>query len=74
MPERVDEAFGEGLSPALEAALETLSAGEREVIALRIVLELDGDTVARVLGISPTAVSTRLCRALKRLEERVNRA
>ena len=41
------------------------------MIALRIVLDLDGDTVARVLGISPTAVSTRLSRALKRLEERV---
>ena len=62
----------EGLSPDLEAALATLSAGEREVIALRIVLELDGDAAARVLGISPTAVSTRLSRALKRLEERVN--
>ena len=70
-PERVDEAFGEGLSPALDAALQALSAAEREVIALRIVLDLDGDTVARVLGISPTAVSTRLSRALKRLEERV---
>ena len=71
-PERVDEAFVEGLSPELEEALETLSAGEREVLALRIVLELDGDATARVLGISPTAVSTRLSRALKRLEERVN--
>ena len=70
-PERVDEAFVEGLSPELEEALETLSAGEREVLALRIVLELDGDATARVLGISPTAVSTRLSRALKRLEERV---
>ena len=72
LPERVDEAFAEGLSPALEAALAALSAGEREVLALRIVLELDGDATARVLGISPTAVSTRLSRALKRLEERVN--
>ena len=72
LPERVDEAFVEGLSPALEAALSTLSAGEREVLALRVVLELDGDATARVLGISPTAVSTRLSRALKRLEERVN--
>jgi RNA polymerase sigma-70 factor (ECF subfamily) len=72
LPERVDEAFAEGLSPALEAALDALSAGEREVLALRIVLELDGDATARVLGISPTAVSTRLSRALKRLEERVN--
>jgi RNA polymerase sigma-70 factor (ECF subfamily) len=70
--ERVDEAFVEGLSPELETALATLSAGEREVLALRIVLELDGDATARVLGISPTAVSTRLSRALKRLEERVN--
>ena len=70
--ERVEESFVEGLSPELEAALATLSAGEREVLALRIVLELDGDATARVLGISPTAVSTRLSRALKRLEERVS--
>jgi RNA polymerase sigma factor (sigma-70 family) len=61
----------EGLSPELERALAQLSAGEREVIALRVVLELDGDAAARLLGISPTAVSTRLSRALKRLEELV---
>jgi len=42
------------------------------VIVLRIVIELDGEQTARVLGISPTAVSTRLSRALTRLEERVN--
>jgi RNA polymerase sigma-70 factor, ECF subfamily len=63
--------FAEGLSPELEQALASLSAGEREVIALRIVLDLDGDAAARVLGLSPTAVSTRLSRALKRLEERM---
>jgi RNA polymerase sigma-70 factor (ECF subfamily) len=73
-PEQVEEAFVEGLSPELEAALQTLSAGEREVVALRIVLELDGDATARVLGISTTAVSTRLSRALKRLEEKVSQA
>lgn len=72
LDERVEESFVEGLSPELEAALTSLSAGEREVLALRIVLELDGDAAARVLGISPTAVSTRLSRALKRLEERVS--
>jgi RNA polymerase sigma-70 factor (ECF subfamily) len=72
LPERIDEVFVEGLSPELESALATLTAGEREVLALRIVLELDGEATARVLGISPTAVSTRLSRALKRLEERVN--
>ncbi|GIU96118.1 MAG: RNA polymerase sigma factor [Gaiellaceae bacterium] len=67
-PER---AFGEALSPELETALAELSAGEREVIALRIVLELDGEETARLLGITPTAVSTRLHRALTKLEERM---
>ena len=53
----------------LEAALGQLSPAEREVVALRVLLELDGPTAARVLGISVTACSTRLSRALKRLEE-----
>ena len=61
--------FAEGLSPALETALRTLSPAEREVVALRVLLDLDGPSAARVLGISPTACSTRLSRALKRLEE-----
>jgi RNA polymerase sigma-70 factor (ECF subfamily) len=63
--------FG-GLSPELERALAALSAGEREVIALRVLLDLDGETAARVLGISGTACSTRLSRALKKLEERMS--
>jgi RNA polymerase sigma-70 factor (ECF subfamily) len=71
VPERLEEGFAEGLSPELEAALAGLSAGEREVIALRVLLELDGEEAARVLGISPTAVSTRLSRALNKLEEKV---
>jgi RNA polymerase sigma-70 factor (ECF subfamily) len=53
----------------LEQALARLSPSEREVVALRVLLELDGPTAARVLGISATACSTRLSRALKRLEE-----
>ncbi|HZT54023.1 MAG TPA: sigma-70 family RNA polymerase sigma factor [Gaiellaceae bacterium] len=65
----VESVFADGLSPALEHALRTLTPAEREVVALRILLELDGPATARVLGISPTAVSTRLSRALKRLEE-----
>jgi RNA polymerase sigma-70 factor (ECF subfamily) len=63
--------FG-GLSPALERALGELSAGEREVIALRVLLDLDGETAARVLGISATNCNTRLSRALKKLEERMS--
>ena len=70
-PELDDRPLTEGLSPGLEAGLRELSAAEREVIALRVVLELDGDTAARILGISRTACSTRLSRALHKLEEKV---
>ena len=70
-PDLTEEAMPEGLSPELQLALASLSAGEREVIALRVLLELDGEEAARVLGISPTAVSTRLSRALTKLEERM---
>jgi len=67
-----DEAtFGEGLSPALETAVRSLSAAEREVVVLRVILELDGETTASVLGIRPSAVSSRLSRALQKLEERM---
>jgi RNA polymerase sigma-70 factor (ECF subfamily) len=67
--DRIDERFAEGLSPDLEAALRALSAGEREVVALRVVLDLDAGTAARILGISPTNCTTRLNRALRKLEE-----
>lgn len=67
----LQDGFGNGLSPALETGLASLSAGEREVVVLRVVLELDGEETARLLGISPTACSTRLSRALQKLEEKV---
>ena len=70
--ESAEPVFGEGLSPALERALAQLSAAEREVVALRVVLELDGEGAARVLGISTTACSTRLSRALAKLEKEVS--
>jgi RNA polymerase sigma-70 factor (ECF subfamily) len=72
VPERFDDRIAEGLSPELEAALGTLTAGEREVIALRVVLDLDAATTGRVLGISPTNCTTKLSRALKKLEEALN--
>jgi RNA polymerase sigma-70 factor (ECF subfamily) len=71
-PERFEERFVEGLSVELEQALQTLSAGEREVIALRVVLDLDAGSASRVLGISTTNCTTRLNRALKKLEEALN--
>ena len=66
LPDNEEPALGPG---ALESALARLSPADREVVALRVLLELDGPTAARVLGISATACSTRLTRALKRLEE-----
>jgi RNA polymerase sigma factor (sigma-70 family) len=63
--------WGEG---SLASALAELSPAEREVVALRVLLELDGPTTARLLGISRTACSTRLSRALKRLEEMMSDA
>ena len=71
-PREGQAVYGEGLSPVLERALAALSAAEREVVALRVVLELEGEAAARVLGISPTACSTRLARALNKLAERVD--
>jgi RNA polymerase sigma-70 factor (ECF subfamily) len=72
VPDEFEQRVAEGLSPALESALRRLTAGEREVIALRVVLDLDAATAARVLGISPTNCTTRLNRALKKLEEAVD--
>lgn len=59
------------LSPQLRKALTELSAADREVIALRVILELDGEAAARVMGIGRTACAMRLSRALKKLEEKV---
>jgi RNA polymerase sigma-70 factor (ECF subfamily) len=66
IPAVVEPAWGDG---GVASALRELTPAEREVVALRVVLELDGPTAARILGISATACSTRLSRALKRLEE-----
>ena len=51
-----DGLFG-GLSPALEKALGELSAGEREVVALRVLLDMDGETARRSSG-SPSRTAT----------------
>lgn len=61
----------EGLSPALDGALRSLTAGEREVVVLRVVLELSAAEAASVLRIGRPACSMRLARALQKLEERM---
>jgi RNA polymerase sigma-70 factor (ECF subfamily) len=76
-PRDGDPADGPGISNDLSAALEEglrhLSAADREVIALRVILDLDARAAARLLGVSETACTTRLSRALARLEEEVRR-
>jgi RNA polymerase sigma-70 factor, ECF subfamily len=71
LAERTQELEAQTLSPWLRQALGSLSAADREVIALRVILDLDPADAGRVLGISPTACTTRLSRALGRLEEKV---
>jgi RNA polymerase sigma-70 factor (ECF subfamily) len=63
--------ISDDLGAALESGLRALSAADREIIALRVVLDLDGRSAARLLGISESACSTRLSRALARLEQEV---
>jgi RNA polymerase sigma-70 factor (ECF subfamily) len=55
----------------LAGAVEALSDAEREVIALRVLLDLSGEEAAGVMGITPTACSTALHRALTKLREEV---
>ena len=70
LAERASEPEAQTLSPWLRQALASLSAADREVIALRVILDLDPAEAGRVLGINPSACTTRLSRALERLEEK----
>jgi RNA polymerase sigma-70 factor (ECF subfamily) len=70
-PESAVEPLAEGLSAELDLALRALTAAEREVVVLRIVLELSAAETARVLRIGRSACSMRLARALQKLEERM---
>jgi RNA polymerase sigma factor (sigma-70 family) len=67
----VAEPLAEGLSPELDSALRSLTAAEREVVVLRVVVELSAAEAAQVLRIGRTACSMRLARALQKLEERM---
>jgi len=57
------------LPPRMAAALGTLSDIEREIVALRVLLDVDGATTARLVGVSPSACSTHLHRAMTRLRK-----
>jgi RNA polymerase sigma-70 factor (ECF subfamily) len=53
----------------LHAALDTLKAEDREVLALRHFEQLDNVDVAQILGITESGASQRYLRAARRLRE-----
>ena len=55
------------VDPQVMAALLRLPARQREVIALRLILDLDTGSTARVLGVRPNTVMTHMGRALETL-------
>jgi RNA polymerase sigma-70 factor (sigma-E family) len=57
----------DGVDPALIAALRRLPARQREVLALRIFLDLDTETTANALRIAPGTVTAHLSRAVAAL-------
>jgi RNA polymerase sigma-70 factor (sigma-E family) len=58
---------GTGLDTSVLTALRRLPARQREVIVLRVFLDLDVDTTARQLGIAPGTVRAHLSRAMTAL-------
>jgi len=62
------------VSPEMRRALGSLSDTEREAVALRVIIGLSGTEAAAVMGISPTACSTTLHRALTRLRRDIGAA
>lgn len=65
-PEAV-EAAGDCVDPRIMAALSRLPARQRQVVALRLFLDLDTECTARVLGIAPGTVQAHLGRAMASL-------
>jgi RNA polymerase sigma factor (sigma-70 family) len=57
----------DAVDPALLAAVRSLPTRQREVIALRVLLELSADETAEVLSIEPGTVGTHLRRGLAAL-------
>jgi RNA polymerase sigma factor (sigma-70 family) len=55
------------VDPQIMAALLRLPARQREVIALRLILDLDTSATARMLGITPNTVMAHMTRALATL-------
>ena len=57
------------VDPRIMAALRRLSSRQRQVVALRLFLDLDTDRAAEVLGIAPGTVQAHLGRAMAALRD-----
>jgi RNA polymerase sigma factor (sigma-70 family) len=55
------------VDPRIMAALMRLPARQRQVIALRLILDLDTNSTAEMLGITPNTVMAHMARALAAL-------
>ena len=66
--------LGDGLDTTLLTALGRLPPRQREVIALRIFLDLDTDTIARQLGIEAGTVRMHLSRGVTALRHELTTA
>jgi RNA polymerase sigma-70 factor (ECF subfamily) len=55
------------IDPRIKAALMRLSARQRQVVALRLLLDLDTKRTAEVLGITPNTVMAHMTQALAAL-------
>lgn len=60
-----------GIPEDMRVAMTALTESERELVALRIVLGVDTAEAARITGVTPSAVSTALHRALGKLRTRL---
>jgi len=65
----IAEGADKPLDPEIMAALLRLSARQRQVVALRLFLDLDTDRTAELLGIAPGTVQAHLGRAIAALRE-----
>lgn len=62
-------ASGGPVDPRIMAALSRLPARQRQVVALRLVMDLDTSRTAELLGITPNTVMAHMARALAALRE-----
>jgi RNA polymerase sigma-70 factor (sigma-E family) len=66
------EVAGGGVDATLLAAVRRLPTRQREVVVLRVFLDLDVDTTAKQLGIAPGTVRAHLSRAVTALRKELS--